>query len=182
MQGEKHTITRKILKGIGIVVAAAVLAMSGLSAFFFIAGRDIDPPDVSDLMPSPLPPLEQSENMVPVLMDATNLLVMTRSDNRLAVRYLDPKWNRELTLDGVSCSLSEAEATALVDKLLATNAALFAALDVAAARPRARYPKELEFTTRFWNPPHVMTNRTAIGCSGRCAYVASTADSSDSRV
>lgn len=146
MSDERYAIARKVLKGIGIVVAAAVLAMSGLSAFFFIAGRDIDPPDVSDLMPSPLPPLEQSENMVPVLMDATNLLVMTRSDNRLAVRYLDPKWNRELTLDGVSCSLSEAEATALVDKLLATNAALFAALDVAAARLRARYPKELEST------------------------------------
>lgn len=64
MPGEKHTITLKILKGIGIVVAAAVLAMAGFSAFFFIAGRDIDPPDVSDLMPSPLPPLEQSENIV----------------------------------------------------------------------------------------------------------------------
>ena len=79
------------MKKLMFAVAAAVLAMSGLSAFFFIAGRDIDPPDVSDLMPSPLPPLEQSENMVPVLMGATNLLVMTRSGNRLAARYLDPK-------------------------------------------------------------------------------------------
>ena len=51
-----------------------VLALAGLVVFFFIeGGHDVDPPDVSDLLPPAPPPIEPSENMVPVLMDATKL-------------------------------------------------------------------------------------------------------------
>ena len=142
MSAKKYMIVRKVLKGFGIVIAAAVFAMAGLSAFFFIAGRDIDPPDVSDILPS-LPQVEPSENMVPVLMDATNLFVVTSPDRALAYFYRKDEWNHKLNVDGANRVLSAEEAAALVDQLLATNAALFAALDIAAARPHARYPDRL---------------------------------------
>lgn len=140
---ERHSIVRKILKGLGIVAAAVVLAMVGLSVVFSIAGRDIEPPDVSDLLPPPLPPVEQSENMVPVLMDATNLCVKPYPDSALANFYRRDDWDHKLNVGGTNRVFTVEEATALVDRLLATNAALFAALDVAASRPHARYPSRL---------------------------------------
>ena len=69
-----------ILKAVGFVCLAFVLLLAGTSVFFFIAGRDIDPPDVSDLLPPAPPPIAPSENMVPILMDATNLLTLTSGD------------------------------------------------------------------------------------------------------
>ena len=122
-----------------------VLALAGLSAFFYIAGRDIDPPDVSDLLPPAPPPIEPSENMVPVLMDATNCLALANIDKALINSYRKEDWNHKLNLDHTNCvALTEQDAAALADRILATNAALFAALDVAVTRPRAQYPAGLE--------------------------------------
>ena len=128
-----------------------VLALAGLSAFFYIAGRDIDPPDVSDLLPPAPPPIEPSENMVPVLMDATNCLALANGDKALINSYRKDDWNHKLNLDATnSVILTEQEAAALADRILATNAAVFAALDVAVTRPRAQYPAGLEL--RFMIP------------------------------
>ena len=128
-----------------------VLALAGLSAFFYIAGRDIDPPDVSDLLPPAPPPIEPSENMVPVLMDATNCLALANGDKALINSYRKDDWNHKLNLDATnSVVLTEQEARELVDRILTTNAALFAALDVAVTRPRAQYPAGLEL--RFMIP------------------------------
>ena len=136
-----------------------VLALAGLSAFFYIAGRDIDPPDVSDLLPPAPPPIEPSENMVPVLMDATNCLALTNRDSALINSYRKEDWNHKLNLDHTNCVvLTEQDAAALADRILATNAALFAALDVAVTRPRAQYPAGLELrfmiAKSFETPAH----------------------------
>ena len=79
-----------------------VLALAGLSAFFYIAGRDIDPPDVSDLLPPAPPPIEPSENMVPVLMDATNCLALANGDKALINFYRKDDWNHKLNLDATN--------------------------------------------------------------------------------
>lgn len=129
----------------GSACLGIVLLLTGLSAFFFVAGRDVNPPDVSDLMPLAPPPIEQSENVVPVLMDATNCLVLANSDMTLVNFYRSKNWDRKIWLDATNCVvLTEQEATTLVDRILVTNAALFAMLDVAVSRPRAQYPAGLE--------------------------------------
>ena len=69
------------LVAVGVALAlAVVLTLAGLSAFFFVAGRDIDPPDVSDVLPPPRQPIADAENMVPILLDATNRLALTKDD------------------------------------------------------------------------------------------------------
>ena len=133
------------LKLAGSACFGIVLLLTGLSAFFFVAGHDVNPPDVSDLMPLAPPPIEQSENVVPVLMDATNCLVLANSDMTLVNFYRSKNWDRKIWLDATNCVvLTEQEATTLVDRILVTNAALFAMLDVAVSRPRAQYPAGLE--------------------------------------
>ena len=59
----KKTFVRLVAVG----ALAVVLTFAGLSAFFFVAGRDIDPPDVSDVLPSPRQPIADAENMVPMV-------------------------------------------------------------------------------------------------------------------
>lgn len=125
--------------GLAVVLA---LGLVGLSVFFLVAGRDIDPPDVSDVLPPPEPPIADEENMVPILMAAANRLRLTNHDRYfVSCCYRKDGWDRRLrnSEDGERV-LSAAEASAWADRLLATNAALFAALDEAAKRPRAQYP------------------------------------------
>ena len=141
---------KKLLKAIAFVCLGLVFALAGLSAFFYIAGRDIEPLDVSDLLP-PAPPIEPSENMVPVLMDATKCLVLAGSDKNLVKSYRKDDWDHKLNLDHTNCVvLTEQEAMERVDRILAANAAVFAALDVAVKCPRAQYPAGLE--VRFMIP------------------------------
>lgn len=119
------------------------LALGGLSAFFFIAGHDIDRPDVSDVLPPPAPPISDEENMMPTLLGMTNRLVLSQSDKCFVVScYRNHNWNRRLTIDGTSLVLTTQAAEDLADGILKTNAELFAAMEVAAKRSRAQYPPD----------------------------------------
>ena len=119
------------------------LALGGLSAFFFIAGYDIDRPDVSDVLPPPAPPISDEENMMPTLLGMTNRLVLSQSDKCFVVScYRNHSWNRRLTIDGTSRVLTTQVAEDLADGILKTNAELFAAMEVAAKRSRAQYPPD----------------------------------------
>ena len=122
---------------------AAVLALAGLSVFFFVAGRDIDPPDVSDVLPPPRQPIADAENMVPILLDATNRLALTKDDKYfINCCYRKDGWDRRLRLADGDRTLTAQEATAWADGILASNAVLFAALNEAAKRSRAQYPAD----------------------------------------
>ncbi len=133
-----------ILKAAGFICLAIVLVLAGTSVFFFIAGRDIDPPDVSDLLPPAPPPIAPSENMVPILMDATNLLHLTSGDKQVLNSYRNAKWDRKISEGESRVVLTEHEAAERADRILSTNAAVFAALDAALTCPRAQYPAELK--------------------------------------
>ena len=133
-----------ILKAVGFVCLTFVLLLAGTSVFFFIAGRDIDPPDVSDLLPPAPPPIAPSENMVPILMDATNLLTLTSGDKQVLNFYRNAKWDRKISEGESRVALTEQEAVERADRILATNAAVFAALDAALKRHRAQYPAGLK--------------------------------------
>ena len=125
------------------VALAVVLTLAGLSAFFFVAGRDIDPPDVGDVLPPPRQPIADAENMVPILLDATNRLVLTKDDKYfINCCYRKDGWDRRLRITDGDRTLTAQEASAWADGILASNAVLFAALDEAAKRPRAQYPAD----------------------------------------
>ena len=131
-------LVARFVVGVALAVAAA---LAGLSAFFFVAGRDIDPPDVSDVLPPPRQPIADAENMVPILLDATNRLALTKDDRYfINCCYRKDGWDRRLRLADGDRTLTAQEATAWADGILASNAVLFAALDKAAERPRAQYP------------------------------------------
>ena len=154
-------VVKWFVKIAGCLAAALVLGLAGLSAFFFIAGRDIDPPDVSDVLPPSVLPIPETENVVPILMTATNQLFLTRDDKYFVNNcYRKNGWDRRLRNRDGSRVLTAEEATTWADCILATNAALFAAFDEATKRPRAQYPADLAFVVdhawhgskdpRFW--------------------------------
>ena len=139
----KHVL-RRVLKAAGFAFLGLAVLLAGLSAFFFIAGRDIDPPDMHDLLPPEQPLVEASDNMVPILMDATNLLTLTFADKQLLRCYRTDGWDGRIHTDVTnSIVLTAQEARDRADAILAANAAVFAALDAAASRHRAQYPLEL---------------------------------------
>ena len=139
----KHVL-RRVLKAAGFAFLGLAVLLAGLSAFFFIAGRDIDPPDMHDLLPPELPLVEASDNMVPVLMDATNFLALTFADKQLLLCYRLDEWDGKINTDVTnSIALTAQEARDRADAILAANAAVFAALDAAASRHHAQYPLEL---------------------------------------
>lgn len=138
------------------IAMAVVLALAGLSGYLFIAGRDVDPPDVSDILPSSVPTITEAENMVPVLLGATNCLELANDDRYfLHSCYLKRGWDRRLNNIGDGTRvLTVEEAAAWADRIIATNAALFAAFDEAAKRPRAQYPSDMASTlVRYWDGP-----------------------------
>lgn len=130
---------------------AAVWALAGLSAYFFVAGRDIAPPDVSDVLPPPVLPIADAENMIPVLLDATNRLALSAAERLFVSGYRRDGWNRQIQTVNTNLVLTAQEAEAWADRILAAHAAFFAALDEAAQRPRAQYPSAWSTCcNQFW--------------------------------
>lgn len=106
-------LVARFVVGVALAVAAA---SAGLSAFFFVAGRDIDPPDVSDVLPPPRQPIADAENMVPILLDATNRLALTKDDKYfINCCYRKDGWDRRLRLADADRTLTAQEATAWAD-------------------------------------------------------------------
>ena len=136
---------KELIKLICVFTTILVLGLVGLSAFFFVAGRDIDPPDVSDVLPPPVSPIAEAENMVPILMAATNQLALTQEDSHFISNcYRRDGWDHRLwNGERGNRPLTAEESAAWADRILATNATLFAVFDEAAKRPRAQYPADL---------------------------------------
>lgn len=126
----------RVLGGIFLsLMGLAIVVWLGLSAFFFIAGRDVVPPDDSDLLlvDATVP---DEENTYVAFLSVTNLCVLSYEDRKTCMAYC--KWRRT----GQAMGLATNGVSVVVDRMIEAHAAYYEGLHRAMALPGYHFVKD----------------------------------------
>ena len=126
----------RVLGGIFLsLMGLAIVVWLGLSAFFFIAGRDVVPPDDSDLLfvDATVP---DEENTYVAFLSVTNLYVLSYEDRKTCMDYC--KWRRT----GQAMGLATNGVSVVVDRMIEAHAAYYEGLHRAMALPGYHFVKD----------------------------------------